>query len=126
MGPLVAPTVLGDHVLVPVRVGAAVIAIALTMIAGSLARASHPPAAAATTLLVALGGIATLDQSLALMAGVATITVVGEGFRRLRIHRLTPSERFAPRDSIAGGCSAGPSRRPNPVVTRALLRRKGP
>ena len=36
------------------------------------------------------------------MAGVATITVVGEGFRRLRIHRLTPSERFAPRDSIAG------------------------
>ena len=96
-----APTVLGDHVLVPVRVGAAVIAIALTMIAGSLARASHPPAAA-TTLLVALGGIATLDQSLALMAGVATITVVGEGFRRLRIHRLTPSERFAPRDSIAG------------------------
>jgi hypothetical protein len=101
LGAAAAPTVMGDHVLVPVRVGAAVIAIALTMVVGSLARASHPPAAA-TTLLVALGGIATLDQSVALMAGVATITVVGEGFRQLRIHRLTPSERFAPRDSIAG------------------------
>jgi hypothetical protein len=96
-----APTVMGDHVLVASRVVAATIAIALTIIAGSALRASHPPAAA-TTLLVALGGIATIDQSLALMAGVVVVTVLGEGLRRVRMHRVAPAERFAPRDSFVG------------------------
>ncbi len=96
-----APTVMGDHVLVASRVLAATIAIALTILAGAVLRASHPPAAA-TTLLVALGGIQTADQALALMAGVVVITVVGEGLRGIRMHRLAPAERLAPRDSIVG------------------------
>jgi hypothetical protein len=94
-----APTVMGDHVLVPVRVAAATIAIVLTIVFGSLLRASHPPAAA-TTLLVALGGIGTAEQALALMAGVLTVTVLGEALRVVRIHRLAPAERLAPRDSF--------------------------
>ena len=100
LGAAGAPSVLGDHVLVPVRVGAAVVAIALTMVIGSVARASHPPAAA-TTLLVALGGIATLEQAIPVVAGVAAITIAGEAFRQARSRRVTPSERFAPPDSVA-------------------------
>jgi CBS-domain-containing membrane protein len=101
VGAATAPTVMGDHVLVPVRVLAAAIAIALTMLLGSLMRASHPPAAA-TTLLVALGGIATADQAEALLAGVLAITILGEGARTVRFRRRAPAERDAPRDSIIG------------------------
>ena len=100
-GAWAAPTVMGDHVLVTARVVAATLAIALTLVIGSMTRASHPPAAA-TTLLVALGGIATLDQAVALLAGVIAIAVVGEAARRVRTHRVTPAERAAPRDSIVG------------------------
>jgi hypothetical protein len=100
-GAWAAPTVTGDHVLVASRVLAATLAIALTLAGGSIARASHPPAAA-TTLLVALGGIATLDQGFALLAGVVALAVLGEGFRRVRTRRVTPAERAAPRDSIVG------------------------
>jgi len=99
LGAAGAPTVMGDHVLVPVRVAAATIAIVLTIAFGTLLRASHPPAAA-TTLLVALGGIGTAEQALALMAGVLTITVLGEALRVVRIRRHVPAERLAPRDSF--------------------------
>jgi hypothetical protein len=93
------PSVLTDHVLVPPRVLASVIAIALTILIGGLLKASHPPAAA-TTLLVSLGSIKTLEDSLNLVAGAALITVVGFLFREVRIHRVTPSERMAPSDSL--------------------------
>jgi len=92
------PVVLVDHVLTPQRVLAAVIAIALTAVVGALLRASHPPAAA-TTLLVALGSLRTVDDALNLMAGVLVIAVVGALLRDVRIHRVTPGERMAPSDS---------------------------
>jgi hypothetical protein len=99
LGAASAPTVLGDHQLVAVRVAAAVIAIGLTVGAGFLLRASHPPAAA-TTLLVALGSIATLEQALIVMAGVVILAGVGELFRELRRERTAPGERMAPRGSV--------------------------
>jgi len=90
-----APTVLGDHVLVAPRVIASVIAIALTALLGALLWASHPPAAA-TTLIVALGSIRTLEDSLNLMAGVLVVALVGELLRDVRTRRITPAERMAP------------------------------
>jgi hypothetical protein len=94
-----APTVLGDHQLVPVRVAAAVIAIALTLAVGYLLRASHPPAAA-STLLVALGSIATLQQAGIVLAGVIVTAALGELLRMVRQVRVTPAERMAPRGSM--------------------------
>ena len=101
LGAAAAPTVLGDHQLVPVRVVAATLAMALTVGAGFLARASHPPAAA-TTLLVALGSIATLRDALIVMAGVVISALVGELLREVRRRRITPGERMAPADSSLG------------------------
>jgi hypothetical protein len=95
-----APVVLVDQVLVPERVGAAVVAVALTVMFSILLRASHPPAAA-TTLLVALGSIATLTDALNLMLGVVLIAVAGELLRRIRLERTTPAERMGPRSSQA-------------------------
>jgi CBS-domain-containing membrane protein len=93
-----APTVLGDHQLVAVRVLAAAIAMAITILGCELARASHPPAAA-TTLLVALGSIATLQQSLVVLTGVLFLAVMGEVLRIVRRERRVPAERNAPRHS---------------------------
>jgi hypothetical protein len=101
IGAASAPTVLGDHQLVPVRVAAAAIAIALTVGAGFLLRASHPPAAA-TTLLVALGSIATLEQALIVLVGVMVTAGAGEVIRELRRRRITPGERMAPSPSVLG------------------------
>ena len=99
LGAWSAPTVLGDHRLEPVRVAAAVIAIGLTVGAGFLLRAPHPPAAA-TTLLVALGSIATLESALVVMGGVLIVAAVGELLRRLRMERAAPGERMGPGDSV--------------------------
>jgi hypothetical protein len=93
------PAVLTSHILAPQRVIAAVIAIALTVLVGTIVDASHPPAAA-TTLLVALGSIATLEDALNLMIGVLIITAAAVLLRDVRLHRVTPGERMAPRDSI--------------------------
>ena len=98
-GAAAAPSVLGDHQLVVTRVVAAAIAIALTMAIGFLLRATHPPAAA-TTLLVALGAISTLEQATVVFVGVVVTAALGEGLRRLRRIRLTPAERRAPRSSL--------------------------
>jgi CBS-domain-containing membrane protein len=96
-----APTVLGDHQLVLVRVAAAVVAIGLSIGLGFLLRAAHPPAAA-TTLLVALGSIASLQQALVVMAGVFITAGVGEVLRAVRRQRIAPGERMAPRRSNLG------------------------
>ena len=90
------PTVLGDHRLAIGRVVAAAIAIALVILVGEILRASHPPAAA-TTLLVALGAIATLDQALTVLTGVVVIALAGELFRHIRRVRVVPAQRRAPR-----------------------------
>jgi HPP family len=94
-----APVVLVAKQLAPERVGASVVAIALTVLFGVLLRASHPPAAA-TTLLVSLGSIATLVDALNLVAGVVIIAIVGELVRRARLGRTAPAERMAPNLSI--------------------------
>jgi CBS-domain-containing membrane protein len=100
-GAVSAPTVLGDHQLVPSRVAAAVLAVGLTVAIGFLARASHPPAAA-TTLLVALGSIASLRDAMIVMAAVAITAGAGEILRELRRRRTTPGERMAPSRSVLG------------------------
>lgn len=79
-----APSVLVSHELLPAWVGAAVIAIFLTIIINMFLRSSHPPAAA-TTLLVALGAFRTPSQISALIAGVLIIAVIGEILRRIRV-----------------------------------------
>jgi hypothetical protein len=94
------PVVLVDHVLTPGRVLASVIAIALTVLAGAFLRASHPPAAA-TTLLVSLGSIRTALDASNLLIGVLVIAIAAAMIREVRIHRITPAERMAPRDSLA-------------------------
>lgn len=98
-GAVSQPVVLQAHILTPQRVAAAVIAIALTVLVGTLLDASHPPAAA-TTLLVALGSIATLEDAANLMLGVLVITAAAVVLRDVRLHRVTPGERMAPRDSL--------------------------
>lgn len=77
------PSVLVSHQLLPAWVGAAAIAIFLTIIINMFLRSSHPPAAA-TTLLVSLGAFRTPSQISALIAGVLIIAVVGEILRRIR------------------------------------------
>lgn len=111
LGAATAPTVLGDHQLVAIRVAAATIAIALTILVGFLAKASHPPAAA-TTLLVALGAIATVEQALIVMGGVLLTAAIGELLRLIRLERMTPGERQAPARSLVGQRLYGAVRRP--------------
>jgi hypothetical protein len=95
-----APVVLVAKQLPPERVGAAVLAVLLTVLLGILLRASHPPAAA-TTLLVALGSIATLSDALNLAAAVLILAVIGELARRVRLGRVTPAERMSGPNSEA-------------------------
>jgi hypothetical protein len=82
-----APAVLVDHKLVLVRMLAAVIAISLTLGIAPLLRASHPPAAA-TTLLVALGSLKTLNDAIMVTIGVLIIAVIGEVVRQVRLGQL--------------------------------------
>jgi len=100
VGAVNEPAVLTTGILTWPRVAAAVIAVALTVVIGIMTRASHPPAAA-TTLLVALGSVATLDQSASVLAGVALIAILGELLRRVRLERVTPEERRGPAQSAA-------------------------
>jgi hypothetical protein len=85
-GALRVPSVLAAETVSPPRLAAAVLAIALTIALGVLARAVHPPAAA-TSLLVALGAVPpTVHGALSIVAGVLIVATVGEGLRRLRLH----------------------------------------
>ena len=82
-----APPVLSTHTLTLARVGAATLAVALTLAAVTLARASHPPAAA-TTLLVALGSFRTGGDALTVFLGVLVLALLGEVARQVRIRAL--------------------------------------
>jgi CBS-domain-containing membrane protein len=97
LGAFNAPTLFTDKVLDPGRAAASVVALALTILLGMLARGSHPPAAA-TTLLVTLGGIRTGNDVLNLAIGIVVIAVVGEAIRRVRLQRVSPAMRRAPGD----------------------------
>jgi CBS-domain-containing membrane protein len=70
---------------------AAVLAVALNMLGGLLLRASHPPAAA-TTLLVALGGFkTTVHDAVTVIVGVLIVAIVGEVLRRIRLGQTSLS-----------------------------------
>lgn len=87
-----APPLFATHQLVPVRVWASVLAIVLSMLGIALLRATHPPAAA-TTLLISLGGFRpTAHDALTIAAGVLIVAVAGEALRRFR---LEPAPRSA-------------------------------
>lgn len=80
-----APSVLATGTMTELRVGAAVLSVTLNMWLGILLKASHPPAAA-TTLLVSLGGFKPNFQSiLTIMIGVVIVATLGEVLRRLRL-----------------------------------------
>ena len=81
------PVVQAAHQLTFGRVGAAAIALALTVGLTLALKASHPPAGA-TTLLVALGAF-KLEDTLSVVAGVLIVAVAGEVFRRMRLGELT-------------------------------------
>ena len=78
------PSVFISYQLYPFVVGAAAIAVPLTIIINMLLRASHPPAAA-TTLLVCLGAINSPISVLALMIGILIIALIGDVIRRIRL-----------------------------------------
>jgi hypothetical protein len=82
------PITLQTKELTPARLGAAVIALALTLLLTLLLKAHHPPAGA-TTLLTALGSIQTLQDSINLMIGVLIVAIAGELFRKTRTTTLT-------------------------------------
>jgi CBS-domain-containing membrane protein len=88
-----APAVLSTHHLTAVRVWATVLAVALNMLGGILLKASHPPAAA-TTLLVALGGFPLNWQTtLTIVMGVLIVAIVGEGLRHIRLKATAKGDR---------------------------------
>jgi hypothetical protein len=70
------------------RLGAAVVALALTLLLTLLLKAHHPPAGA-TTLLTALGSIQTGQDALNLMIGVLIVAIAGELVRKTRTSTLT-------------------------------------
>lgn len=79
------PSVLATHQLYPHRVWASGLGIALVLLFQLLLRANHPPAAA-TTLLITLGGFNPNWKDVStIMIGVAIIAVAGEIMRRLRL-----------------------------------------
>lgn len=84
LGADAAPGVLATKEMMPIRVWAALLATALTMLGLSLLKASHPPAAA-TTLLMALGGFdPTWHDARTIVVGVLILAVLGKGVRYLR------------------------------------------
>lgn len=84
LGAATAPPVLSTGELTPVRVWASVLAIALNMLLGFVLKASHPPAAA-TTLLVSLGGFKpTISDVTHVIIGVLIVAIVGEILRQVR------------------------------------------
>lgn len=85
LGANLAPPVLSTGELTPVRVWASVLAIGLNMLFGFLLKASHPPAAA-TTLLVSLGGFKpTWQDVITIVLGVLIVAITGELLRRFRL-----------------------------------------
>ena len=88
-----APSVLSSHEVVPVRLTSALLAILLTMSSTSLLRASHPPAAA-TALLIALGGMnATAREAETICVGVLMVGACGEVVRQIRLRYIMPANK---------------------------------
>ncbi len=80
-----ASSVLETGNLTAVRVGAAALTVAITILLMVLLRASHPPAVS-TGLLVALGSIRpTPRDAVVVVAGVLLVAMLGEMLRRFRL-----------------------------------------
>ena len=85
IGATAEPSVLATHQLFPRRVWASALAIALTLLFQLLLRANHPPAAA-TTLLITLGGFSPTWKDISvIVVGVLIMAVAGEIVRRARL-----------------------------------------
>ena len=79
-----APSVFVAHHLAGIRVIASALALGLAIPGELLLNASHPPAAA-TVLLIALGGFSvSFHSALTIMAGVLLLSLLGEPLRRVR------------------------------------------
>ena len=78
------PVVLETGEVSGARVGAAVLALGLTLFGTLALQASHPPAGA-TTLLVALGSLSTPLDALGVGIGAAVVAATGYGLRGLRL-----------------------------------------
>ena len=79
-----APSVFTTHELVGIRVVASGLALVVAVAVELLVKASHPPAAA-TVLLITLGGLSmSLQSASAIVIGVLLIMLSGEPLRRLR------------------------------------------
>ena len=83
-GAAASPVVLETGTISGIRVAAAVLAVALTVLTTIALAASHPPAAA-TTLLVALGSLRTPQDALNVAIGAAIMAATGVVLRRLRL-----------------------------------------
>ncbi len=84
-----AASVLATHDLTAPRALASVLAVVMTLLALTWLRAQHPPAAA-TTLLVALGGIQPTVHGVAVVVGgVLLLEALGEPLRRWRLSART-------------------------------------
>ncbi|HEY8504791.1 MAG TPA: HPP family protein [Gemmataceae bacterium] len=80
------PSAFGAKHLPPARVWASVLAVAAALLVGVPLRVAFHPPAAATTLLVTLGGFRpTWSDFLTVAAGVLIVAVAGEVIRRLRL-----------------------------------------
>ena len=74
------------------RVGAATLAMVLTLAVMTLLRATHP-SAATTTLLVALGTFRTAYDAVTVIIGVLILAAIGEIARQVRVR---PTENPCP------------------------------
>jgi hypothetical protein len=83
------PVLLTDHQLTLPRVLAATLASILTLLGCLSVKASHPPAGA-TTLLVALGSVASVTAAISLAVGAVLIGLFGEWLRWLRLKGAIP------------------------------------
>ena len=84
MGADNAPSLFVTHQLVGIRVFASALALGLAILGELLLRASHPPAAA-TVLLITLGGFSvSFHSAMTIMVGVLFLALLGEPLRRIR------------------------------------------
>ncbi|RUR36002.1 HPP family protein [Vreelandella populi] len=87
------PSVLSSQTIALSRVGASAIAMGVCLFVQQLLKASHPPAAA-TALLIALGGFKLVPSDiLAIAVGVGLIALIGEPLRRVRVGILFGGKR---------------------------------
>jgi CBS-domain-containing membrane protein len=89
-GALHDPSALAGGVLTGRRALATALAVGLTIAGQRLISAEHPPAAA-TTMLITLGGMKPSMQTIiAVVAGVGLVAALGEAARRMHPHRQEP------------------------------------